>query len=73
MATKPAILSPDLTMEQLFMEWIQVIPVFMRLRMACVGCPMLPFETLETVAKIYGLPPDELRNELEAAIASGTQ
>ncbi len=65
-----AILSPDLTVDQLLSRWSQVIPVFMRLRLSCVGCPMSPFETLDTVAKIYGLPLDNLMNELENAIAT---
>ncbi len=67
-----AILAPDLTVDQLLKQWNQVIPVFMRLRLSCVGCPMSPFETLETVAKIYGLPLDNLMNELKTAIAAKT-
>lgn len=67
-----AVLSPNLTVDQLLSRWRQVIPVFMRLRMSCVGCPMSPFETLDTVAKIYGLPLDSLMNELKTAIAVKT-
>ncbi len=70
MVTERATLSPDLTVDQLLNRWSQVIPVFMRLRLSCVGCPMSPFETLDTVAKIYGLPLDRLMNELETAIAA---
>lgn len=65
-----AILPPDLTIDQLLNRWSQVIPVLIRLRMSCVGCPMAPFETLDTVAKIYGLPLDHLMNELETAITT---
>ena len=67
-----AVLSPDLPIDQLLSRWSQVIPVFMRLRMSCVGCPMSPFETLETVAKIYGMPLEYLMNELETVIAVRT-
>ncbi len=72
MITEQATLSPDLTVDQLLNRWSQVIPVFMRLRLSCVGCPMSPFETLDTVAKIYGLPLDHLMNELESAITAKT-
>jgi hybrid cluster-associated redox disulfide protein len=72
MAMEHADLSPDLTIDQLFSRWHQVIPVFMRLRVPCVGCPISPFETLATVAKIYGLPLDNLMNELKTAIAAKT-
>ncbi len=66
------VLSSDLTVDQLLKQWSKVIPVFMRLRLSCVGCPMSPFETLDTVAKIYGLPLDNLMNELKTAIAAKT-
>lgn len=65
-----AILSPDLTVDELLSRWSQVIPVFIRLRLSCVGCPMSPFETLDTVAKIYGLPIDNLMQELEATLTA---
>jgi hybrid cluster-associated redox disulfide protein len=67
-----ALISPNLTVDQLLSRWSQVMPVFMRLRMACIGCPMSPYETLDTVAKIYGLPLDNLMNELENAITAKT-
>ncbi len=65
-------LSADLTVDELINRWNQVIPVFMRLRLSCVGCPMSPFETLDTVAKVYGLPLDRLMDDLETAIAPKT-
>ena len=64
------VLSPDLTVDQLLNRWRQVIPVFMRLRLSCVGCPMSPFETLDTVAQIYGLPLDNLMHELERTVSN---
>ncbi len=64
------IFSPDLTVAEVLNRWDQTAAAFIRLRMACVGCPMSPFETLETAAQIYGLPPDTLIQELEAARAA---
>lgn len=58
----------DLTVDQVLTRWEQTISVFVNLRMACVGCPMAPFETLETVAGVYDMPVDTLINELESAI-----
>lgn len=43
--------------------------VFLRHRMACVGCPMASFETLESSTKIYELAFDEFLGELELAAA----
>jgi hybrid cluster-associated redox disulfide protein len=43
-------------------RWPQTIPVFTAHQMACVGCPIAPFETLAEVAAIYHL---NLRNFLD--------
>ncbi len=61
--------SSDLTVAEVLKRWEQTAAAFIRLRMACVGCPMSPFETLETAAQIYGLPPAALIRELQAAVA----
>lgn len=41
--------------------------VFTRFRMACVGCAMAPFETLEEAAASYRLNPDALIDEFQRA------
>ena len=64
------LLAPDLTVDQVLTRWNQTVSVFMHLRMACVGCPMSPFETLDNVAEIYGLPVASLLKELEQAIST---
>lgn len=61
-------LSPTLTVEQLFDRWPQTMNVFVRLRFACVGCVIAPFDTLEDVAKNYDMPQEELLAELAAVI-----
>lgn len=43
----------------------EVIPVFLRHRMACVGCSMSMFETLGDAARIYGIAPEVFVRELE--------
>jgi hybrid cluster-associated redox disulfide protein len=42
--------------------------VFVRRRMACPGCAMAPFMTLAEAAASYGLDPQQLVSELEAAM-----
>lgn len=44
--------------------------VFTRLRMACVGCPVAPFETPVEAARAYGLDPEALLEALRGAAAS---
>lgn len=49
-------------------EWPEVIPVFLRHQMACVGCSMSSFETLGSAAKIYGIVPETFLDELHQAL-----
>ncbi len=45
----------ELTVAELLQRWPQMIPVFLRRHMACVGCTMAPFETLADVTAVYGI------------------
>ncbi len=67
MDVKPSV-TPEMTIDQVLTTWQQTVAVFVRLRMACVGCPLSVFETLDTVAGIYDLPVQKLVNELQQAI-----
>lgn len=62
------LLEPDLPVTVILACWPQTITVFLRRRMACVGCAMAPFETLADVAAIYDLDLDGFLAELEACI-----
>lgn len=61
-------LMASLTVAEVMKRWPQTIPVFLRYRMACVGCAVAPFETLAEVAVIYGLDLSRFLNELEQII-----
>ena len=61
-------LMADLTVAEVMDRWPQTIPVFFRYRMACVGCPIAPFETMAEVTAIYGLNLSRFLNELEQII-----
>ena len=61
-------LTADLTVAEVIDRWPETIPVFFHYRMACVGCPIAPFETLAEVAAIYGLDRECLVNELRQTI-----
>jgi hybrid cluster-associated redox disulfide protein len=61
-------LEPGLTVAEVLTRWPQAIPVFLRHRMACIGCAITPFETLAEVATIYKLDLDCFLRELEQII-----
>jgi hybrid cluster-associated redox disulfide protein len=61
-------LNVDLSISDLLNACPQVVPVFIKHHMACVGCSLSAFETIGSAAKIYGLAPDVFLRELESAI-----
>jgi len=61
-------LEAGLTVAELVTRWPQTIKVFVRHRMACVGCAISPFETLAEVTTIYGLDPNCFLRELAQTI-----
>ncbi|WP_281278352.1 DUF1858 domain-containing protein [Parasedimentitalea maritima] len=60
--------NPDLTLEELMHRWPQVIDVFLRNQMLCVGCQIRPFHTLADACKEYQLEPKAFRAELAEAV-----
>jgi hybrid cluster-associated redox disulfide protein len=61
-------LEAGLTVAEVLAHWPQTILIFIRHRMACVGCPIASFETLAEVAEIYGLDLDRFLSELEQSV-----
>jgi len=67
----PASPSRDMTVETVLRDWPVTIEVFLALRLACIGCPMARFCTLDEVARVYGLSGDALARSLQARIGGG--
>lgn len=61
---------PTMSMAELLERLPQAAPLLMRRQMACVGCGMSRFDTLEDAAAIYGLRLEDLLTEL-AQIPTG--
>ncbi len=62
-------LDPNLSLTELFQTWPQLIPVFLRHQMSCVGCSMTPFDTVKDAAYNYGLKVDDFLIELKETIS----
>ncbi len=58
------------TVEEVLSRWPGTAEVFIRHKMACVGCIMAPFQTLKAAAKSYRIPEAELLSEIHAAASS---
>ena len=57
----------DQTIEEILSEQPAAARVFLRRRMACVGCGMSRFDTLGEAARIYGVLEAELVGDIERA------
>jgi hybrid cluster-associated redox disulfide protein len=57
-------ISPEISVSDLFARWPVAIPIFIKRQMSCVGCGMASFDTLEDVARIYGIPVEDLIQEI---------
>ena len=58
----------NLTVKQLLDRWPKVMWVFLDYKMACIGCDMASFDTVEDVARNYHMPVEELVDRIEASI-----
>lgn len=65
---KPSRLSPQMSVADVLERWPELIPTFLEHRMACVGCSMAAFETLQDAARIYSLHPARFLEELETSL-----
>ena len=62
----------EMTVEEILNRWPATVPVFMRHRMACVGCDLAGLETLAEAVSIYGLNLAFFMDELHQAVKSTT-
>jgi hybrid cluster-associated redox disulfide protein len=60
----------DQTVQAVLNAWPATKDVFIRRRMACVGCVLAPFMTIAEAAIAYGIEPDTLEAELRAAAST---
>jgi hybrid cluster-associated redox disulfide protein len=63
----------DWTIEQVLSDLPAVIPVFLTHRLACVGCYMTPFCTLEDAITTYSLPREQFLADLRHAASACRQ
>jgi hybrid cluster-associated redox disulfide protein len=47
--------NPDLPLSELMVDWPEMIEVFFRHQLLCVGCHVAPFHTLSDACLGYGL------------------
>lgn len=61
-------INPNSIVANLLDDCPQVIPVFIKYRMSCVGCSMAGFETLADAVRIYGIEWDGFLRDLNRSM-----
>jgi len=61
-------LDPDMSVETIMRVFPAALPVMLRWRMLCVGCPVSGFHTLAEACAAHGHSESELRAELSRSI-----
>ncbi len=64
MRDEPLRIAGDLTVGTLLERWPTLVSTFRRRGLSCPGCVMSPFDTLDYVARVYGLDGQEWLREL---------
>jgi hybrid cluster-associated redox disulfide protein len=57
-----------MTISEILDRWPEFIPVFLKHKMACVGCSMADFMTLEDALEIYKINEELFIEELNLTI-----
>ena len=68
MSTDQVSISPHLTISAILDRWPEVIPIFINHKMACVGCSLADFMTLEDALEIYHLEKEPFIEQIKQAI-----
>ena len=60
----------QMSITEILDRWPEVIPVFLNYKMACVGCSLADFMTLEDALDIYHLNKEQFIEEIQNTIQS---
>jgi hybrid cluster-associated redox disulfide protein len=66
-------ITPNLCMAEIMERWPGTISLFLEHRMACVGCSLSAYDTLEEALKVYNLPQEEVLRSLNKQVAEAHQ
>lgn len=58
----------DMSIIEIVQNYPQSLEVFQRMGMGCIGCAAAKFENLEAGAKVHGVDPDAMVDEINALL-----
>ncbi len=62
-------ITKDMGLLEIVQSYPETLEVFQRYGLGCIGCAAARFENLEAGAKVHGIDPDKMVEDLNAAIA----
>ncbi len=62
-------ITKDMGLIEIVQNYPETIEVFQKYGLGCIGCAAARFENLEAGAKVHGIDPDKMVEDLNAAIA----
>ena len=68
---EPLVITPQTRVMDLLARAPQVAPLFVELRLGCIGCSMGKFCTLQDLARNYRLPVDKVLNLIKERLGPG--
>lgn len=61
-------ITKDMGLMEIVQNYPETIEVFQRYGFGCMGCAAARFENLEAGAKVHGVDPDKMLEDLNAAV-----
>ena len=61
-------ITEDMNIREVIEKYPEVIPVFMKYNMGCVGCIAASFEKIKDIANVHGVDVKEFVKDLNEAI-----
>ena len=62
-------ITKDMGLIEIVQQYPQTIEIFQKYGLGCIGCAAARFENLEAGAKVHGIDPDKMVEDLNAVIA----
>jgi hybrid cluster-associated redox disulfide protein len=62
-------ISKDMSIIEIAQKFPESIEVFAKYGLGCIGCAAARYENIEAGARVHGIDPDQLVNDLNEAIA----
>ena len=62
-------ITKDMGLIEIVQNYPETLEVFQKYGLGCIGCAAARFENLEAGAKVHGIDPDKMVEDLNAVIA----